>query len=148
MLSYEIKKYQTELKKQLLQVWENSVLATHHFLKPEDFTEIKLMLVDFDFNQIDVFCLFENQIMIGFIGVHHAKIEMLFLDPNYINKGLGLMLMNYVITNFNIAFVDVNEQNLKALEFYQKIGFEIFDRSEKDDMGKNYPILKMKFLKH
>lgn len=148
MMSYEIKKYETEFKKQLLQVWENSVLATHYFLKPEDFNEIKLMLVDFDFNQIDVFCLFENQIMIGFIGVYDAKIEMLFLDPNHINKGLGLMLMNYVITNFNIAFVDVNEQNFKALEFYQKIGFEIFDRSEKDDMGKNYPILKMKFLKH
>jgi putative acetyltransferase len=72
---------------------------------------------------------------------------MLFLNPDYIGKGLGRQLIDFAFSNFDIRYVDVNEQNPKATEFYQKIGFEIFDRSEKDDLGKPYPILKMKLKK-
>jgi putative acetyltransferase len=60
---------------------------------------------------------------------------MLFLNPDYIGKGLGRQLIDFAFSNFDIRYVDVNEQNPKATEFYQKIGFEIFDRSEKDDLG-------------
>jgi len=69
---------------------------------------------------------------------------MLFLDPDYIGKNLGRKLMNFAFENHTIEFVDVNEQNVNAVKFYEKFGFETFERTEKDDMGMNYPILKMK----
>ncbi|MGY0625916.1 MAG: GNAT family N-acetyltransferase, partial [Paraglaciecola chathamensis] len=39
--------------------------------------------------------------------------------------------------------VDVNEQNPKALGFYQRIGFKVVGRSELDGQGKPYPLLHL-----
>lgn len=44
----------------------------------------------------------------------------------------------------NTEKVDVNEPNKKALTFYQKFGFETFERTDKNDHGRNYPLLKIK----
>lgn len=146
-MNYRIVKYKDSHKTEILSVWEQSVKATHHFLMESDFEQYKKILQNFDFKDLDVFCLEENEKVVGFIGIHSEKIEMLFLNPDYIGKGLGRQLIDFAFSNFNIRYVDVNEQNPKATEFYQKIGFEIFDRSEKDDLGKPYPILKMKLKK-
>ncbi|WP_374443983.1 GNAT family N-acetyltransferase [Epilithonimonas sp.] len=146
-MSFKIVEYKDSHKTEILSVWEQSVKATHHFLLESDFEEYKKILKNFDFKDLDVFCLEENEKVVGFIGIHSEKIEMLFLNPDYIGKGLGRQLIDFAFSNFDIRYVDVNEQNPKATEFYQKIGFEIFDRSEKDDLGKPYPILKMKLKK-
>lgn len=146
-MNYRIVKYKDSHKTEILSVWEQSVKATHHFLMESDFEQYKKILQNFDFKDLDVFCLEENEKVVGFIGIHSEKIEMLFLNPDYIGKGLGRQLIDFAFSNFDIRCVDVNEQNPKATEFYQKIGFEIFDRSEKDDLGKPYPILKMKLKK-
>lgn len=146
-MNYRIVKYKDSHKTEILSVWEQSVKATHHFLMESDFEQYKKILQNFDFKDLDVFCLEENEKVVGFIGIHSEKIEMLFLNPDYIGKGLGRQLIDFAFSNFNIRYVDVNEQNPKATEFYQKIGFEIFERSEKDDLGKPYPILKMKLKK-
>lgn len=146
-MNYRIVKYKDSHKTEILSVWEQSVKATHHFLMESDFEQYKKILQNFDFKDLDVLCLEENEKVVGFIGIHLEKIEMLFLNPDYIGKGLGRQLIDFAFSNFDIRYVDVNEQNPKATEFYQKIGFEIFDRSEKDDLGKPYPILKMKLKK-
>jgi len=146
-MNYRIVKYKDSHKTEILSVWEQSVKATHHFLIESDFEQYKKILQNFAFKDLDVFCLEENEKVVGFIGIHSEKIEMLFLNPDYIGKGLGRQLIDFAFSNFDIRYVDVNEQNPKATEFYQKIGFEIFDRSEKDDLGKPYPILKMKLKK-
>jgi len=146
-MSFNIVKYKDSHKDNILAVWEHSVKATHQFLLESDFDEYKKILQNFDFNDLDVFCLEEQENVVGFIGIHTGKIEMLFLSPDYIGKGLGRKLTDFAFKNFDINYVDVNEQNPKATEFYGKIGFETFDRTEKDDMGKPYPILKMKLKK-
>ncbi len=146
-MSFNIVRYKDYHKDDILAVWEQSVKATHHFLLESDFEEYKKILQNFDFNDLDVFCLEKNEKIVGFIGIHSEKIEMLFLSPDYIGKGLGRQLTDFAFTSFDINYVDVNEQNPKATEFYEKIGFETFDRTEKDDMGRPYPILKMKLKK-
>ena len=146
-MNFKIVKYKDSHKAGILSVWENSVTATHQFLLKSDFEEYKKILQNFDFKDLDVFCLEDNEEVVGFIGIHSEKIEMLFLNPDYIGKGLGRQLIDFAFSNFKIQYVDVNEQNQKATEFYKKIGFETFDRTEKDDLGKPYPILKMKLKK-
>lgn len=143
-MNYQIERYNTRFKDALLNVWERSVLATHDFLRTNDFVAIKEMLQSFDFGVLDVFCLLEHNEVIGFIGLHETKIEMLFLDPAYIGKGLGKYLINFAISELKASEVDVNEQNLQAKGFYEKMGFEVYSRTEKDDEGRDYPILKMK----
>lgn len=138
-----IQPYKTEYKEELLSVWEKSVVATHHFLKMEDFLEIKQFLNEFDFEIITVFCLLDHTKVAGFIGLQNAKIEMLFLDPAYSGQGWGTQLTAFAIEQFGVNRVDVNEQNTAAKHFYEKQGFEVVERTEKDDMGKDYPLLRM-----
>jgi len=143
----EIVKYKSEYRNDMLNVWEVSVLAAHHFLKREDFLEIKAMLQTFVFTQLDAFCLIKDDKIAGFMGVHEQKIEMLFLEPENIGKGYAKRLPAFAFKNFGINRVDVNEQNTNAKLFYEKMAFEVYDRTGFDDMGKNYPILKMKLKK-
>lgn len=143
-MSFNIENYNVEYKQQILDVWEKSVLETHHFLSKEDFIEIKEFLNNFDFENLDVYCLIENKIVIGFLGLYDKKIEMLFLNPKFIGKGLGKKMLDFAIVTLHANKVDVNEQNKHAKEFYEKFGFKVYERTEKDDLGKDYPILKMK----
>lgn len=143
-MNFHIEPYTEKDRTDLLIVWEKSVLATHDFLKPQDFEEIRNFLYTMDFSQFIVYCLWDSKSLIGFIGIDETKIEMLFLHPDYIGQGLGKKLLQFACSTLNTTFVDVNEQNKSAYEFYLNFGFKTFERTEKDDLGKDYPILKMK----
>lgn len=139
----EIKPYKDEYKQQLLTVWEQSVLATHHFLSETDFIEIKALVQAFDFHALQVYCVTKADEVLGFVGVADRKIEMLFISPFYIGQGLGEMLTDFAIQTLAANKLDVNEQNTKALKFYKKMGFKTYERTDKDDQGRNYPLLRM-----
>src|SRR5699024_7337338 len=111
--SFKIEKYTDKDREQILNVWEKSVLATHDFLNPIDFEEIKKFLQTFNFNDIEVYCLKQNDEVAGFIGLTKRKIEMLFLSPKYIGKGLGKKLTDFAFSELKANKVDVNEQNTK-----------------------------------
>lgn len=142
--SFKITKYADTYRPQVLAVWEKSVLATHDFLTPSDFEEIKELIRTINFNDLQVFCLVDGNEVAGFIGVADKKVEMLFIAPEYFGQGHGLKLLNFAVNELNADKVDVNEQNVKALKFYQKFGFEIFERTDQDDQGRNYPLLRLK----
>ncbi|MCC5938096.1 MAG: GNAT family N-acetyltransferase [Lunatimonas sp.] len=144
--SVSILPYSESDRTQILEVWEKSVLATHHFLMPADFAEIKALVLSMDFNDFEVYCLkvLPSGELAGFIGVADRKIEMLFFSPEYIGKGLGRKLVDFALTTLKATQVDVNEQNGLAVAFYEKLGFKAYERTEKDDQGKNYPLLRMK----
>lgn len=142
--NYKIEEYTDNDKEQILNVWEKSVLATHDFLKPADFEEIKALVQTIDFDHFDVYCLKQNNEVAGFIGVAEQKIEMLFFSPEYIGKGLGRKLTDFAFSELKADKVDVNEQNTNAVKFYKKLGFKTYERTDKDDQGKEYPLLRMK----
>lgn len=145
-LIIEIRPYDDSFREQLLFVWEKSVLATHSFLSKDDFISIREIVHTLDFNNFDVYCLTQEYKVIGFLGLLEKKVEMLFLDPNHFGQGLGKKLMDFAINQLKANKVDVNEQNSMAVKFYEKLGFATYERSEKDDHGKNYPLLRMKLV--
>ncbi|CAM1371785.1 GNAT family N-acetyltransferase [Tenacibaculum xiamenense] len=133
---------------ELIKVWEASVRATHDFLKEEDIEYFKPLILNTYFDAVELNCIknSSNKI-IGFSGVAEQSLEMLFVRPDYIGKGVGKTLLQNTITTLNIDKVDVNEQNQQALNFYLNQRFEIINRSELDATGKPYPILHMKLKK-
>jgi putative acetyltransferase len=143
-LKFTILKYSEHYRDQILNVWERSVLATHSFLLTSDFEDIKELVKTIDFKDFEVYCIMTNKEVAGFIGVAEHKIEMLFLSPDFIGKGFGKELMLFAIKELKADKVDVNEQNTKAVEFYQKFGFKPYERTDKDDQGRDYPLLRMK----
>ena len=142
--SFNINKYIDKDREQILNIWEKYVLATHDFLNTTDFEEIKQLVHTINFNDFDVYCLKQNDEVVGFIGLAERKIEMLFFSPEYIGKGLGKKLTDFAFSELKANKVDVNEQNTNAVKFYKKLGFKTYERTEKDDQGKEYPLLRMK----
>jgi len=129
--------------KNLVEIWSKSVKQTHDFLQIEDFKTIKKELPTY-FPHLDVQIWLDQEKNVGFSGVDGNKLEMLFLDPQYIGKGYGKQIVMTLIEEKGIQFVDVNEQNKSAKAFYQAMGFEEYERSEVDDAGRAYPILHLK----
>ncbi len=129
--------------KQIMEVWESSVKATHDFLRQEDFEFYKKIIPADYLPNLDVYVLRLAEKTVGFIGVLEKNIEMLFISGEQRGKGYGKILLEYAIDNFNANTVEVNEQNTQAIGFYKKFGFGIISRSEKDSENKDYPVLKL-----
>lgn len=128
----------------LVILWEASVRATHHFLTEEDIQDLT-PLVKMGLSDIETLIIVsENNKPVAFMGIDLAKIEMLFVSPDYFSKGLGKKLATLAIIQYGVQYVDVNEQNPQAIGFYQHIGFEVYKRTELDEQGNPFPILKMR----
>lgn len=123
-------------------IWERSVMATHNFLKNEDFNEIKAALIPHYFPNVDLYAIDDNGVYAGFIGLSPDSIEMLFIDSDRRGLGYGSALIEYAKQR-GATKVDVNEHNLSALNFYKAKGFRIIGRDETDDAGRPYPILHL-----
>ncbi len=143
----ELIPYKEEFREQLIAVWEKSVSATHHFVTPEEVARLKELVKQIDFNSFQVYCLVSESKVLGFLGVEDHVIESLFLDPDYIGQKLGTRMMNFALNELKADKVNVNEQNSDAIQFYSKFGFVTYERTEKDEYGNDYPILKMKLFK-
>lgn len=124
----------------LMEIWESAVLSTHDFLKEEDFLYYKERLPVY-FQYVNLFGFEQEGILIGFMGIAEGNLEMLFIDNKYRGAGIGKKLITYAIDNLQVTKVDVNEQNVQAVGFYEYMGFNIYKRSNLDGEGKEYPIL-------
>ena len=132
----------------LVDVWEASVRATHHFISEAYIQEIKPLLLEKYLDFVDLRCIraSEGQI-IGFSGVANGKMEMLFIHPAWRGKGVGRVLTDEVINQQKATLVDVNEENDQAVGFYKAMGYEVYQRSPLDALGKEHPILHMRYNK-
>jgi putative acetyltransferase len=129
----------------LLEIWKASVEATHDFLTAKDIQALKPQ-VSKTIQNIETLVAAKNEhgTDVAFIGVERDKIEMLFVTPQARGTGIGRQLISYTVNELNARYVDVNEQNPQAAGFYEKMGFEIFGRSELDAQGNPYPLLHMR----
>lgn len=128
----------------LIEIWERSVRATHHFLSHEDILHFRQQILTQYFNMVDLFLIKTNtEETAGFLGLSPGKIEMLFIDPVHFRKGYGGLLLDYAVEQHGITKVDVNEDNPDAYKFYLNKGFRIVNRLDKDAEGKDFPILQM-----
>lgn len=132
----------------LTSLWEASVRSTHHFLMEDDIQKL-VPFLKMGLTEIEtLIIMFEEDIPVAFMGINAAKIEMLFVSPNFFNKGLGKELVTLAIKEYDIKYVDVNEQNPQAAGFYRHLGFDVFERTELDEQGNPFPILKMNFVQN
>lgn len=130
---------------ELARIWEDSVRATHDFLPSSYISMLKSMVLNQYLDAVMLICSKDTrQRITGFAGIAAGKVEMLFIDSEHRGQGLGKLLLTHAIEHFHADELDVNEQNLQALGFYLKQGFEVIGRSEVDGMGQPYPLLHMR----
>ncbi|MDQ2996063.1 MAG: acetyltransferase [Chloroflexota bacterium] len=129
----------------LVDVWEASVRATHHFVSETDIQFFKLRVRDVLPQMPHLACVRDdNNQVAGFIAVANGKVDMLFIHPLARRQGAGRRLLNDAVTRFGATTLDVNEHNAQAVGFYLRMGFEVVGRSERDGMGKPYPLLHLR----
>ena len=134
-------------EQELLTIWESSVRATHKFLNNDEILQIR-NYVPQAFKQVEhLLIIIDHEQIKGFMGINDQKVEMLFIDAQTRSKGYGSKLLNYGIQELNIDELAVNEQNPKAVGFYEHMGFKVVERSATDDQSNPYPILRMKLDK-
>lgn len=141
----EIKKRNSVLTDRLLDVWENSVKATHLFLSDDEINHIK-QYVPQALESVPHLIVAENEKgkPVGFMGIADQMLEMLFVSNESRGQGIGRLLLQYGIENYSIERLAVNEQNPLAKGFYEHMGFKVYKRTELDEQGNPYPLLYMK----
>lgn len=145
MTIIELKERPPELLRQLLEIWESSVRATHLFLSDGEIENIK-QYVPQALKSVPNLIIAENQNgrPIGFMGIAEQKLEMLFIADSERGKGAGKRLLQYGIDNYSVNELAVNEQNPLAKGFYEHMGFKVSKRTDIDEQGAPYPLLYMK----
>ncbi|WP_338085563.1 GNAT family N-acetyltransferase [Lacticaseibacillus parakribbianus] len=126
----------------LVAVWRQSVTATHHFLDAAAIAAIA-PVVPAALATVPVLIVAQDAAgrPLGFAGIAEAKLEMLFLAPAALGRGLGRRLVATAVERFGVATVTVNAQNPAALGFYRHMGFAVTGRSATDEQGGPYPVL-------
>ncbi len=131
----------------LIELWEASVRATHHFLPEGEIDTLRPLVRDRYMPALQVFAyLNEKAIPLGFMGTGGDRLEMLFVAPEARGQGIGKTLLRYGIDACGVRELDVNEQNLQACDFYRHMGFEVVGRSALDGEGRPFPLLHMRLV--
>ena len=140
----EIQDRTPELIEQLVALWEGSVKATHHFLSDAEIAAIKPYVPQGLTAIPHLVIAKEGENPTAFMGIAEGKLEMLFVAADQRGKGIGKALLQKGIRDYGVRELAVNEQNPQARDFYQHLGFEVYQRNELDEQGNPYPILLMR----
>lgn len=112
----ELKTINKARESRLVEVWESAVRATHNFLAESDMQFIKKQVTEALTQGEAPICAFDQRKEIqAFLMIEKRKIEMLFVHPDVRGTGIGRKLTNYALNNYNVKYVDVNEQNIKGI---------------------------------
>lgn len=138
--------YREQDHSKLVAIWERAVRATHTFLEEHHILFYKQMVSEaLEQKQVEVWEVLDTeQEPMGFIGLDHSFIEMLFVDEDFQGQGIGrFMIFQTMKIKGAELRVDVNEQNEDAARFYEKLGFVQTGRSELDGSGNPFPLLHL-----
>ncbi|WP_416862056.1 glutamine-hydrolyzing GMP synthase [Helicobacter ganmani] len=135
----------------LLDLWEDSVQASHIFLTKQHIAEIRPEVKAALQSSQNIITATDKKDFLGFVGVEKNKIEMLFVASSAFRKGIGKALLKEALErylkDYPCILVDCSEQNTQGLAFYKSLGFEKVGMSEKDSAGRDFPIVHLKVSK-
>ena len=124
-MDMHVRPARVEDRERLLELWERSVRATHHFLDDSDVMSLRpLVAEELASDAVDWWVLVSaTEALIGFLGFTNDTIEALFINPDYHGQGGGKFLVAHAQSlSAGALAVDVNEQNEAALQFYRRSG--------------------------
>ncbi|MCG5238435.1 acetyltransferase [Azospirillum doebereinerae] len=128
------------------EIWRSAVLATHHFLTPRHFAEIGDLVRTTYLPTADLLvAVDERDVPHGFLGASGDHIDALFVHAGSRGGGFGRRLVDHLRQGRDDVTVDVNEQNESGRGFYERLGFAVHGRSETDDDGRPYPLLRLRW---
>ena len=148
MNGYAIRKAEIKDWPTLINIFDKALRSTD-VLADDEWSALYKNLMSFSYPTYDTYVFEVDGIVVAYISYWQEKkfIKMLYVLPEYMNKGIGSKLIKYVLDAYQDEMtIGVKPTNEVALHLYQKFGFEIFSKEEYDTSGIYYPhyILKRK----
>ena len=57
-------------------------------------------------------------------------LDEIYLEEEYRNKGIGTDILSNVLKNNDVVYLWVYKENIKAIDLYKKLGFNIIDETD------------------
>ncbi len=141
----EIRRSRPEERDALVDVWLRAVRATHDFLREEDVAFYLPLVRDGALPGLEVWVLEDDAGRpVGWMGLAGAKVEALFIAPEFHRRGGGAALIAHARRRHGELTLDVNEQNDGARRVYAALGFREEGRSPLDGSGRPFPLLHLR----
>lgn len=129
---------------ELTELWERSVRASHSFLSEEDIAELRVAVREKALPALELYIAVDDAgATLGFMGMAGNSVEALFVDAPFFGRGAGAALLDHARAMHETLKVEVNEQNPRAVAFYEKYGFRRTGRSQTDSEGRPFPLLHL-----
>lgn len=93
--------------------------------------------------ELEKIWVYDDEFVKGMIHLSENQIVELYVEPFFQNQGIGSKLVNYAVELWNCDFLWVLEKNTKAIQFYQRHGFEITGEKQYEEGTTEY-IVKMR----
>lgn len=106
----------------VMAIWLAGNLERHAFINPH-YWEEQTELVRKCLPQARLYGYFEDEQLVGFLGLTGDYIAGLFVKVGYRQQGIGTALLQKIKQNQPTIYLDVYPKNKKALLFYQHAGF-------------------------
>lgn len=131
----------------LVEIWRAAVDATHDFLRPEDRAALDDLVCGFlPIAPVWVAANADDRAL-AFMLIDGGRLEALFVDPAHHGTGVGSALVRHGLSRHAAMTVDVNEQNPKAVGFYERMAFKRTGWSPLDGQGRPYPLLHLSWAR-
>lgn len=143
---FQVRAARAEDHAQLVDLWERSVRATHHFLTDNDIVSLRPLVAGELASKTTTWYVLTGAAgaPLGILGYAPGAIEGLFIDPDHLGRGAGTRLIAHAQELARGALtLEVNEQNEAAVSFYKAAGFSVISRSPLDGAGRPFPVLRM-----
>lgn len=138
-----IRRASSEDYNKIMEIWKEANITTH------DFIDLGYWLGNYENvrdNYLpisDTYILEIGEEVKGFISlIDSTYIGGLFCSVHNQGKGYGTKLLNFVKERYPFLELAVYDKNLKAIEFYQKNGFDFVKSQIEEDTGELEYIMK------
>ena len=92
---------------------------------------------------LDRTCVYDDGVVKGFVRIHGAQIEKLFVEPVLQENGIGAKLLQCAVEQ-GCDYLWALEKNTRAIAFYQRHGFVLTEEKEPEEDTDEYLVRMMR----
>lgn len=110
----------------LITLWLASTTQAHPFISPDYWLESESIVRQVYLPQARTWVYVEQERIVGFISILDERfIGALFVTEPFFGRGIGSALIGHAQQHFPELSLEVYQENRRAVDFYQRRGFQI-----------------------
>lgn len=140
-----IRKYKNSDCDIVIDIWHEASSLAHPFLNATFMENVRKDMRQLYLPNALTWVFEEDNEVIGFISMIENEIGGLFVKPDEHVRGIGMLLVNHVLSIYDILEVEVFKNNRIGRSFYNKYGFKLIHEYTMEETQQQ--VLKLKYKK-